>query len=333
MTLNPIDAVNDTFSGSDERAGFESRIPNPQSLSFSPQTLKRFHLLACRSARLGGSPLLAAARKKVLGGGTEVTGIRDYAPGDSFQAIDWRHCARRDELVVKLYEGTADRTVYVLLDCSASMKLANVNDGQAAKFRLGREMVAALGYVVLQSDDQFKVIGIADGLVADLPALRHAGRLPRLLRFLEGLSPIATSGARQLKLGKSIERFVAIGQRPGPVIVVSDFYDPGGFAGPLDKLRTHGYDPRVVFLFDPRDAEPGRMGDVEIVGAASWEAVRGTITERTARRYAQLVKEHQQSVIDFCRRRSIVCLPVNCTEDEEKVLRSVFFGARGMSHV
>ena len=71
---------------------------------FSPGLLKRTELLSLWAQRTGGSPLLAAARKKLPGGGTEVTGHRDYSPGDDFQAIDWALYARRSELCVKLFE-------------------------------------------------------------------------------------------------------------------------------------------------------------------------------------------------------------------------------------
>ncbi len=53
---------------------------------FSPGLLKRTELLSLSAQRTGGSPLLAAARKKLPGGGTEVTGHRDYSPGDDFQS-------------------------------------------------------------------------------------------------------------------------------------------------------------------------------------------------------------------------------------------------------
>ena len=56
---------------------------------FSPGFLKRTELLSLSAARTGGSRLLAETRKKLPGGGTEVTGLREYSPGDDFRAIDW----------------------------------------------------------------------------------------------------------------------------------------------------------------------------------------------------------------------------------------------------
>ena len=70
------------------------------------------------------------------------------------------------------------------LDCSPSMGL-----GRPAKFQLARQIAAALGYVSLMNLDRLVVAAFADGLAADLPPLRHASRILRLLRFLEELSP------------------------------------------------------------------------------------------------------------------------------------------------
>ncbi len=145
---------------------------------FSLEHLKRFERLSLMAERTGGSPLLAAVRKKLPGGGTEVTGHRDYSPGDDFHAIDWTLCARRDELQVKLFEGEVDRDVYILLDCSLSMGL-----GRPAKFQLARQVAAALGYVSLLRLDRLTVAAFSDGLVAALPPLRHESRRAEAVAF------------------------------------------------------------------------------------------------------------------------------------------------------
>ncbi len=281
---------------------------------FSPGLLKRTELLSLHAQRTGGSPLLAAARKKLPGGGTEVTGHRDYSPGDDFKAIDWTLFARRNELCVKLFEGQADRDVHLLLDCSPSMGL-----GSPAKFHLARQIAAALGYVSLMHRDRLVVSGFADGLTADLPPLRHDSRILRLLRFLEGLSP----KGKKTDLLATIEMYVRRPQRQGPVVVISDLYDAGGFQRGFDLLRFYGYDPRLVHLIDPTDAEPALLGDVELIDVESQIRTRVTITERTQRRYRALLAEFQASVREYCRRRGIVYMPIPCDMAEDEVFLRV----------
>ena len=277
---------------------------------FTPGLLKRFHLLSLSAQRMGGSPLLAAAHKKLPGGGTEATGHRDYAAGDDFHAIDWAIYARRNELLTRLYEGQADRDVHLLLDCSPSMGL-----GRPAKFRLARQIAAALGYVSLMNLDRLVVSAFADGLKSDLPPLRHPSRVLRLLRFLDDLTPY---GART-DLVRSAAAFVRRPKRGGPVVVISDLYDPDGFQRGLDLLRFHGYEPRLVHLVDPADSEPQFLGDMELVDIESRTVVSGTITERTMRRYRHLVAEFHASIREYCGRQSIAYMPIACDTPEDEV--------------
>ena len=83
--------------------------------------------------------------------------------------------------------------------------------GRPAKFHLARQIAAALGYVSLMNLDRLVVAAFADGLAADLPPLRHASRILRLLRFLEELSPLGT----RTDLLRAVEMFVRRPQRRG----------------------------------------------------------------------------------------------------------------------
>ena len=286
---------------------------------FPPGLLKRTELLSLSAARTGGSRLLAEARKKLPGGGTEVTGHRDYSPGDDFHAIDWTLCARRDELYTKLFEGQSDRDVHLLLDCSPSMGL-----GRPPKFQAARRIAAVLGYVTLRNLDRLVVAAFADGLAADLPPLRHASRILRLLRFLEELAPVG----QKTDLLRAIEMFVHRPQRSGPVVVISDLYDPAGFQRGFDLLRYYGYDPRLVHIIDPSDSDPSAgtpklLGDVELVDVESQSGASVTITERTVRRYRALVAEFHESVREYCRRRGVAYTAIPCDMPEDEVYMRV----------
>ena len=91
----------------------------------------------------------------------------------------------------------------------------------------------------------------------------------------------------------------------------------------MDLLRFHGYDPRLVQIIDPADAETTLLGDVDIVDAESQNSVRATVTERTVRRYKQLLAEFHDSVRDYCRRNGIAHIVLTCDTPEEEVFRRV----------
>ena len=51
--------------------------------------LRRFEYLSLLARRSGDRSLAAGAHGTTPGGGTEVTGLRDYAPGDDYRHVDW----------------------------------------------------------------------------------------------------------------------------------------------------------------------------------------------------------------------------------------------------
>ncbi len=279
--------------------------------------LTRLEYLALAAQHRGGGPLLAAPKAKLPAGGTEATGVRDYAPGDDYRQIDWAWCARRDELITKVFEGQPDLHTYILLDCSASMAA-----GRPTKFHVARRIAAALGYVALARLDRLSVAGFAGGLTAQLPPLCHRTRFPRLLEMLAGLS----IQPGQTDLVAAARGFVGRDRRRGAVLVLSDFYDRGGFAPALDLLRYHGYEPRAVQIFDPREAEPAAAGDVELVDVETGTARQVTITERMAARYRVLFAEFRDGLRQYCTRRGIAHLAVDATRPEEEILRKVVLG-------
>jgi len=286
---------------------------------FDSELLKRFDYLSLVARRAGGRSLVAAPRERLPGGGTEVSGLRDYAPGDECRYVDWNWCARRDELLVKTFEGDADLNVYVLLDCSPSMAA-----GSPAKFHLARQIVALAAYAAVSNLDRVNVLAFSEGIVAEAQPLRHKARIPRLLRFLERLSPQGT----RTDLARTAEGFLRRYQRHGPAIVVSDLYDRDGFKRGLDNLRLNGYEPRVVHIYETGETRPEMLGDVELVDVESGAGQPVTITERALLRYAELFEEFQQSVRDYCRRQTIPCMQIASDTPVDEVFMKVLTGTR-----
>lgn len=267
------------------------------------ELLKRFRTMS----------LLTAARAKRSGSAAEVVGLRDYVPGDDYRSIDWIRCARHDELLSRTFAADTDRHVYILLDCSPSM-------GQSpAKFRLARRMAAALGYAAATKLDCVGVAAFCDGLVADLPPIRHRTRLPKLFRFLEQL-PIRHA---QTDLRRAADAFARRYQRHGLAVVISDLYDRRGFRQAFDALRHRGYGPRVVQICDPCEANPDLLGEMELFDVEAQTVRTVTITERTVRRYRGLFAGFQRSVRDYCAKHAVDCVQLASDVPEEEALQKV----------
>jgi uncharacterized protein (DUF58 family) len=57
------------------------------------------------------------------------SGVRQYAPGDSYNRIHWRSTARTNELMVKLFELDPASDIWILLDMDASVHVGRGDDG------------------------------------------------------------------------------------------------------------------------------------------------------------------------------------------------------------
>jgi uncharacterized protein (DUF58 family) len=279
-------------------------------------TFRRMSLIARRAASrgLGGRSLFDWQRKTMPEGGTEATGHRDYAPGDACRYVDWSLCARRDEILTRTFEGQVDQHSYILLDCSPSMGLGN-----PPKFELARRMAALLGYTCLSSQDCLSISAFSGRITADLLPTRGKTRIPRMLRFLNELELEGT----RTDLAEAAEIFVRRYQRHGPTVVISDLYDATRFTAGLDILRHHGYQPRVVHLYDPADAKPTLLGDMELVDVESRAGRQVTITERMLSRYSQLHAEFHRSIGEYCKRSGIKCLQIATDMPEEEAFLKV----------
>jgi uncharacterized protein (DUF58 family) len=265
---------------------------------FPGDFLTRLEYLSIVSKRVFRGKLLAQRRTMQLGSGIEFSDHREYAMGDDFRYLDWNVYARHGDLLLKRFEEEEDLSVYLLLDCSRSMGF-----GKPAKFDLARQLVAALAYIALADLDRVALFSFASNVVTEFPLGRGKARILPIMRHLEDL---AVAGD-DTNLGDSVREVVQRNSRSGLAVVVSDLFDPQGFQRGLDQLRYHRFDVRVIQVFDPLEADPKMLGDVELVDVETAAARKVTVTERNIRAYKQLFTKHQQAVRDYCRNYGLGC--------------------------
>jgi uncharacterized protein (DUF58 family) len=280
---------------------------------FDSDFLSKLEYLSLISRRVFRGSLLAQRRTMQLGSGIEFADHREYAAGDDFRYLDWHVYARHGDLLLKRFQEEEDLHVYLFLDCSRSMSF-----GTPSKFDLARQLTAALAYIALADLDRVAVIAFADRIVDDFPLTRGKARILSLLKFLERLPSQGT----ETDLGRAVQTFVHRNQRRGLAVVVSDLFDPRGFASGLDLLRHRRYLPHVIQLHDPREANPDVLGDVELYDIENESVSRVTVTEKNLRTYRQLFLDHQASVVEYCRRHSLTCTQsTNRVKFDDLVLR------------
>ncbi|HOU92871.1 MAG TPA: DUF58 domain-containing protein, partial [Polyangiaceae bacterium] len=96
--------------------------------------------------------------------------------------------------------------------------------------------------------------------------------VPALLREL---TEAAATGATDL--GRAITELVQRSHRPGMLVVLSDFLDPGPVTTGLNLARSAGHDVLLVQIVDRTELEPAFEGDYTLVDAESGATVEVTM--------------------------------------------------------
>src|SRR5215510_16543360 len=159
---------------------------------FDDEFLKKLEYLNIISKRLFAGQLRAERRTRRRGTGLEFADYRAYVAGDDFRHLDWKAYLRLNRLILRLFEEEEDLPIYMFVDSSQSM-----NYGDPTKFDYGRRVAAALCYIGLSNLDRVNVVSYADRVRGELRPQRGKGRIFRVFRFLEEITPGGQTNARE----------------------------------------------------------------------------------------------------------------------------------------
>jgi uncharacterized protein (DUF58 family) len=281
---------------------------------FDDEFQRRLETLAIVSRRVFAGRLRAERRSKKRGSGVEFADHRVYVPGDDFRFVDWNVYQRFGKLLVRLYEEEEDLSIYFIVDCSTSMGF-----GDGRKFDQARRLAAALAYVGLANLDRVTIVGVSDEVVARMPTTRGKGRIFKVFGFLRDLTPVGTTDLRT-----SLKTFVAQHKRRGLAVLISDLYDHEGFAGGINMLRYNKFEPYVIHIVDPREAQPGLKGDVRIYDCETGEEREITVTQKLLERMAEAYAEYRDEAERFCTRNQVPYFPAEVDVPFDELVLRVF---------
>ena len=260
-------------------------LPISYLLMFDTAFLKKLEYLSLVSRRIFPGQLLANRRARQLGSGIEFADHRNYSFGDDLRYLDWNVFARFGNKLIRRFEEEKDLHIYLLLDCSKSMSAGNPN-----KFDYARKVTAALAYIALADLDRVSVVAFADQLYQTFPIIRGKQHILNLIRFLESLETVGST----TDMATSMSEFVQRNQHDGLAVVISDFFDPkvlqSGPKSALDILRYRNYEPHIIQIHDPLEAEPAFYGDVHMDDVETHTSQEATISEDMVRRYKRRFK-------------------------------------------
>jgi uncharacterized protein (DUF58 family) len=254
------------------------------------------------------------------GSSAEFLEHRGYAPGDDLRRIDWLAYARSGQAVTKLYMNDEDAAVRLLLDASSSLDF-----GEPNKFLIARKLAAAVGYMALagsqraqllvaREPDESKVTGVERAL----PVRRGRGALGSLLRELE-----EARAKGRADLARAVSVTLQRAKRPGLLVVLSDFLDPGPVTRALTQARAAGHEVVLIQVLAEEELSPSIEGDFSLedaeTGASVEVAVDASALEAYAARLAGLLEELRA----WARRHGAAYVRARTDENLEDVVRRV----------
>jgi uncharacterized protein (DUF58 family) len=207
--------------------------------------------------------------------------VREYIPGDSLRWIHWPSSAKRDELIVRVFEGAPAGDWWIILDLEADVQFGKGLDSTiehgvilaASLANLGMRNGRSVGFITHGYDLVWLPPNISDehnwSILREL-ALVEAGEM-ELGQLLDLSRPALDQNTSLIVItpavgGKWLEALVAVKQNQ--IVPTVLLFDPQSFGGELspygmgETLSMLGIANEVIpkHMLDREEIQPGREG-------------------------------------------------------------------------
>jgi uncharacterized protein (DUF58 family) len=290
---------------------------NPSLLD--PEFMARLDQLSLVSRKIFAGKMRGERITKRRGESVEFADYRNYVMGDDLRFLDWNIYARLERLFIKLFLQEEDLHVSVLIDVSRSM-----NWGRPDKGLYARKIAAAIAYIGLINFDRVSLYGYANGLQYELAGVRGRRLMFKAIEFLtrleyNGASNLAATG----------KQFAIRHPQPGIVLILSDFFEKGGYEDGLRMLLSRRYDLYAIQVLSPEEIEPDLVGDLKLTDVEDDDTAEVTVGRALLNRYKQNLRAYCEQFKEFCTRRGIAYLFTSTEVPFDQIVLS-YFRRRGL---
>ncbi len=120
------------------------------------------------------------------GTGMQFREFRQYVYGDDVRHISWTVSARSQDPVIKLFEEERERTLFLVVDVSASLRKGPWG---ASKARRLAEIAATLAVSAMNAQDKFGLLMFSDQVERVVPPAKGRTQLLRIIRDIVAFEP------------------------------------------------------------------------------------------------------------------------------------------------
>jgi len=264
-----------------------------KDLLLSSEFMARLDQLDILSRKLLAGKMKGERRSKRRGQSVEFADYRNYVIGDDLRFIDWNIYARLDKLFLKLFLEEEDLALYIIVDVTRSCDYGDPNKALYMK-----KVAAALGYIGLVNYNRVSVVAMANGIVDETGGLRGRTKVARMIDFINRLQP---QGAGNLAV--ACRRFALSHRQKGVCVVLSDFFDKGGYENGLRYLSGGKYDLFTVQILSPQEIDPDLQGDLKLRDVEDGDMAEVSITQPLMKQYKANLNAYCLAVKDYITRR------------------------------
>jgi uncharacterized protein (DUF58 family) len=227
------------------------------------------------------------------GPGQEFLDHRNFHQGDDLRAVNWRAYLRLEKLFLKMFQVEPRTPIRLLIDASLSMTA-----GANTKFDYARRLAAAFTYVGLVRHDSILLQPFHQKLDDSFLASGGRHRYGPVNDFLSALVPSGATHYHEIA-----RQFISTYEKPGLLVIISDFLDDGDILKPLQYLADFGNELLLVQVWDPADREPTWTGDVTLTDSESGTALELSLDREALDAYTAAF-DNYSSVIENLALRS-----------------------------
>ena len=255
-------------------------------------------------------------RAKTHGSSAEFAEYREYTEGDDLRRIDWNLYARFEKLFLKLFVDERQLHHRIYLDASASMDW-----GEPSKAYLALQLMAAIGFLAVQSMDRVSFYVIhRDRCECICPTV--VGR-EAFYNAANALNAVKFYG--QSQMGKALSNEPDPGRDDGLSILISDFLTDEDWGGGVDYLLFKGREMHLVQVLSPDELTPDMRGkffmlDAEADTESDDRNMKYEVTRTAMKAYEEALLYHHRQLRSFCDARGMGFLTFSSDESIEQIL-------------
>jgi uncharacterized protein (DUF58 family) len=197
---------------------------------------------------------LGSHRSRRVGDGTDLAGVRPFAPGDRLKRINWSVSLRTGQLHVTSTFSDLDATIMIVLDSSIDVDRDDA-DAPGGSLDVAVRAAAGLAEHYLRSGDRVGLLDHARPLRAIRPAAGRA-HLDRIIDALLGVTP-SPQAASDVPLPLLLNRIA-----PRALVMLLSPLLGAAHPGRALEIANSGRTVLVIDTLGTRPALPNRVADL-----------------------------------------------------------------------